>query len=146
MNNAYLNYNEYLDFLKDLQSFYPSLITISDIGKTYENNTIPLIKLSSSNENNKCNSSILFDGMHHSREPVSMMMNLYLLLHLLETPQPILEELLSTTTIYFIPIVNIDGYKLNSETFEKEQSTANCFVRKNRHENKTIKGRNKILE
>ena len=113
MNNAYLNYNEYLDFLKDLQSFYPSLITISDIGKTYENNTIPLIKLSSSNENNKCNSSILFDGMHHSREPVSMMMNLYLLLHLLETPQPILEELLSTTTIYFIPIVNIDGYKLN---------------------------------
>lgn len=139
MNNAYLNYNEYLDFLKDLQSFYPSLITISDIGKTYENNTIPLIKLSSSNENNKCNSSILFDGMHHSREPVSMMMNLYLLLHLLENPQPILEELLSTTTIYFIPIVNIDGYKLNSETYEKEQSTANCFVRKNRHENKTIK-------
>ena len=139
MNNAYLNYTEYLDFLQDLKTLYPSLITVSDIGKTYENNPIPLIKLSSSNENNKCNSSILFNGMHHSREPVSMMMNLYLLLHLLETPEPILEEILSTTTIYFIPIVNIDGYKINSETYEKEKSTTNCFVRKNRHAHTTIK-------
>ena len=90
--NSYLSYTQYLEFLNKVQQLYPSLITLSSIGNTYENNKIPLIIISSSNKETKPKSSILINGMHHARETVSMMMNLYIILHLVSAPNYILEE------------------------------------------------------
>ena len=139
--NSYLSYTQYLEFLNKLQQLYPSLITLSSIGNTYENNKIPLIIISSSNKETKPKSSILINGMHHARETVSMMMNLYIILHLVSAPNYILEELLSTTTIYFIPIVNVDGYKLISEIYKRTNNIEKCYIRKNRRPHDTIKCR-----
>ena len=56
-------------------------------------------------------SGIFFSGMHHGREPVSMMMNIYLILHILSLPKFYLHLFLSSTNLYFLPIINIDAYK-----------------------------------
>lgn len=139
--NSYLSYTQYLEFLNKIQASYPSLITLSSIGNTYENNIIPLLIMSSSNKEAKPKSSILINGMHHAREAASMMMNLYIILHLVSAPNFILEELLSKTTIYFIPIVNIDGYKLISEIYKNTNNIEKCYIRKNRRPHDTVKCR-----
>ena len=77
-------------------------------------------------------SAIFFNGMHHGREPVSMMMNIYLILHLLSLPKVYLHLFLSSTNIYFVPIINIDAYKYNSEKYLISHSKNDLYARKNR--------------
>lgn len=58
-------------------------MTISSIGKTYLNNNIYSIKLSTSNDDVKIEkTSMLFTGAHHARELTSISMNVYLVLRL----------------------------------------------------------------
>ena len=73
--------------------------------------------------------------MHHGKEPISMMMNIYLILHLLSLPKTYLHLILSTTNIYFLPIINIFAYKYNSKIYLKTNSLSNNFARKNRRYN-----------
>ena len=75
--------------------------------------------------------------MHHGREPVSMMMNIYLILHLLSLPKSYLHLFLSSTNIYFIPIINIDTYKYNSKKYLSGYRTKDIFARKNRKPHKS---------
>ena len=144
INNAYLSYDQYISLLKTLEKNYSNYLTLSSIGKTSEGNDIPLITMKSplneiENYNNK--SGMFFNGMHHGREPVSMMMNIYLILHLLSLNDNILHLLLSSTNIYFIPIINIDTYKYNSEIYFKTFNTRKMMARKNRRVNITSKCR-----
>ena len=118
-------------------------INITDNNSTDNNST------DNSTSNNEINnkkednalfnkSGILFDGMHHGREPVSMMMNIYLILHLLSMPRSYLHLFLSSTNIYFIPIINIDTYKYNCEK-HIPGTTKNMMARKNRRRDNTTK-------
>ena len=81
-------------------------------------------------------SAVFFNGMHHGCEPVSMMMNIYLILHLLSLPKVYLHLFLSSTNIYFLPIINIDTYKYNSEKYFSTHSIHDIKVRKNRRPHK----------
>ena len=167
INNAYLSYNQYISLLNTLIKDFPNYLELSSIGKTYEGNEMPLIimkspfilkeeknttKLNSTieNKNNNSNkketilinslnnqSGILFTGMHHGREPVSMMMNIYLILHLLSLPKTYLHLFLSSTNIYFIPIINIDTYKYNSERYLSGAPLKKIMARKNRKPHST---------
>ena len=83
-------------------------------------------------------SGIFFNGMHHGSEPVSMMMNIYLILYLLSLPKAYLHLFLSSTNIYFIPIINIDAYKYNSQKYFLTDSLKSMKARKNRKPHKTI--------
>ena len=78
-------------------------------------------------------SGIFFSGMHHGREPVSMMMNIYLLLHILSLPKFYLHLFLSSTNLYFLPIINIDAYKYNCIKYSKTKLIRSMYTRKNRH-------------
>ena len=160
INNAYLSYDQYINLLKTLTNDYPNYLELSSIGKTYEGNEMPLIIMRSpfiktqENINNKTmnntnttkidnslynQSGILFDGMHHAREPVSMMMNIYLILHLLSLPRTYLHLFLASTNIYFIPIINIDTYKYNSKKYLSGVHIRNVMGRKNRRPHPTKK-------
>ena len=146
INNAYLSYNQYISLLNTLKEDYPNYFQLSSIGKTYENNDIPLIIMKSpltNNDNNtKAKSGILFNAMHHGREPVSMMMNIYLILHLLSIQKMYLHLFLSTTNIYFIPIINIDTYKYNCEQYYAGKGIKGMMARKNRRITKNMKCKN----
>ena len=147
-NNAYLSYVQYISLLNTLSVNYSDYLTVSSIGKTSLGNDIPLISMKSplsdkEQINNK--SGMLFNGMHHGREPVSMMMNIYLILHLLSLPKKHLHLILSFTNIYFIPIINIDTYKYNSEMYFKTRDIRKMMARKNRREIKTKKCRDEDI-
>ena len=83
-------------------------------------------------------SGIFFNGLHHGREPVSMMMNIYLILYLLSLPKAYLHLFLSSTNIYFLPIINIDGYIYNCKKYFVMNSTSFKASRKNRRPFKNI--------
>ena len=164
INGAYLSYDQYISLLNSLEKDFPNHLIVSSIGKTYEGNDMPLVIMKSpliqKNEeikgieekrknysyinNNETiynslvnKSGILFNGMHHGREPVSMMMNIYLILHLLSLPKSYLHLFLSSTNIYFIPIINIDTYKYNSKKYLSGYRTKDIFARKNRKPHKS---------
>ena len=83
-------------------------------------------------------SGIFFNGLHHGREPISMMMNIYLILYLLSLPKAYLHLFLSSTNIYFLPIINIDAYKYNSEQYLKNNLLKSMKARKNRRRYRNI--------
>ena len=129
------NYEENENYLipnfKEDNNKTQSNSTISDKDKI---NNIDKNKIDSSLHNQ---SGILFTGMHHGREPVSMMMNIYLILHLLSLPRTYLHLFLSATNIYFIPIINIDTYKYNSKKFLSGSPLRSIMARKNRKPHST---------
>ena len=108
------------------------------INNTITNNTDRINQTNITNNPLYNKSGIFFNGMHHGREPVSMMMNIYIILHLLSLPKTYLHLFLSSTNIYFLPIINIDAYKYNSEKYFKINSTTG-FLRKNRQPHKSKK-------
>ena len=103
--------------------------TINNISKNDTNETLKY--LIDSSLYNK--SGIFFTGMHHGREPVSMMMNIYLILHILSLPKFYIHLFLSSTNLYFLPIINIDAYKYNCIKYSKTNLTRLMQTRKNRH-------------
>ncbi len=86
---------------------------------------------------------ILFTGMHQGDEPISMMMNIYLILHLLSLDEDYLHIILSTTNIYFIPIVNIDSYKYNCEKYfsSNDKNKNKIYYTKKNRNNESIQGK-----
>ena len=46
MNNAYLTYDEYIDFLNMIEYTFPNTTTLDSIGYTFNNNSIPLLTIS----------------------------------------------------------------------------------------------------
>ena len=143
MNNAYLSYNQYINFTKEISKDFPDIINTSSIGETYLKNQMPIISFKSNSKSKK--SGILFTGMHHAREPVAMMMNIYIILYLISLPKTFRTNFLNNINLYFIPIINIDGYIYNSEQYEKYHNLKICEVRKNRKPHNNIKCNNDSL-
>ena len=128
LSNTNINYT-YL-YKNDIDtSIYPN--NTNNVNSTSINNTNETIM------NNPLynKSGIFFNGMHHGKEPVSMMMNIYLILHLLSLPKEYLHLFLSSTNIYFLPVVNIDAYKYNTLNYKDNQYSS---VRKNRRVHKNV--------
>ena len=125
--------NPNIDYNKDINS-----TENNNNNNTITNNTDSINKTNITNNPLYNKSGIFFNGMHHGREQVSMMMNIYIILHLLSLPKTYLHLFLSSTNIYFLPIINIDAYKYNCEKYYKNNNTFG-FLRKNRHPHKSKK-------
>lgn len=115
-----------------MKNDYPDLLKIEEIGKTHYDNPIYSIsfKLTSTES-----SGILFTGVHHAREPVSLSMNLYVLLKILfelKMKNEDYEELVYTRNVLFVPLINLDGYEFNVILFESVDSNGFGYARKNR--------------
>jgi murein tripeptide amidase MpaA len=123
-----------MNFFNENFSNYTEKISI---GNTIENRNISLLKISLNSryiKNESKKSAILFTGMHHSREPASMLMNLYLIIYFLsgyEKNNSIITELINNCEMFFIPIVNVDGYVKNNKIYEKSGILDKCMQRKN---------------
>ncbi|XP_053639048.1 carboxypeptidase B-like [Cherax quadricarinatus] len=95
--------NLYLDYL---QSQYPDLVTIMDIGLSFENRPLRVAKVS--NGTNK--PAVWIDGGIHAREWVSSATAMYILHRLVEFSweEP---DLISNFDWYIMPMSNPDGYE-----------------------------------
>ena len=122
--------------INEIKKEFEDLLTVDSIGKTIENRDIPIIKL----ENKLTSSGMLFTGiiiiiwgMHHAREPVSFHMCLNILLKILheyKKGNQLMIELVNSRNIYFIPIINIDGFIFNTQVYKNSSQFG--MARKNR--------------
>lgn len=81
--------------------------------------------------------SMILTGMHHAREPLSYMMNIYLISNLIYNSlrnDTKINKVLNQSLIWFIPALNLDGYRKIIDIFQKENRLEDG-IRKNRRPN-----------
>lgn len=118
---GYLNYNEVLAELDLMKTMYPNLITAKvavSTFKTFENRPIYHVKISDNPESDEGEKKILYTALHHAREPGSSQQLIYFMWYILENyaTNPEIKSLVDNSEIFFIPIVNPDGFAYNQQT------------------------------
>lgn len=131
---GYITYAELLLEMDSMVQNFPNLISVGDsIGTTYEGRTIWAYRVSDNPNIDENEPEVLYTAMHHAREPNAMMQMLYYLYYLLNNygTDPEVTCLLDNKELYFVPIVNPDGYLYNQST----DPQGGGMWRKNRRDN-----------
>ena len=118
---GYYTYAEVVQKLDSMRIQYPNLISLKqEIATTTEGRKVWAVKISDNPDNDESatESAIYFDGLHHAREPQSMASLMYFMYWLLDNyaTNPEAAYLVNTREIFFIPVVNPDGYAYNQQT------------------------------
>lgn len=108
----YHNYAENTAFMQDLESNYPDIVHMFHIGTSLENRDMWAIKISDNVMVDEDEPELLYTAIHHAREPVSNETCLQLMEHFAQGygSDPELTYLVNNRELYFVPIVNPDGY------------------------------------
>jgi hypothetical protein len=142
---GYFTYQEMLDQLDLMKALYPSIITTkSNISNFLTNgqadnstsppiggNGIKWVKISDNPDNtSEGEPQILYTAIHHAREPNSLSQLMFYMWYLLENYEsdPEVQSIVNNTELYFVPVINPDGYLYN----EKTDPNGGGFWRKNR--------------
>ncbi len=116
---GYYTFDEVLAKLDEMRADYPDLITSrSAIGSTIEGRSVWSVKISDNADLDEGEPAMLFTAVTHAREPQGMATLLYTMFHLLENygSDPEVTYLLDNRELYFVPVVNADGYVYNEST------------------------------
>eukprot|EP00924_Labyrinthula_sp_SR-Ha-C_P004781 snap_masked-scaffold_1-processed-gene-11.22-mRNA-1 protein AED:1.00 eAED:1.00 QI:0/-1/0/0/-1/1/1/0/636 len=131
-------------YLRTVHQTNPVFSDYGQFGKSYEKRSMQLLCLGRCGDDDTEHiAQTLFTGMHHSREPASMMTLVYFIDFILsslsiqnikQNPEVYYEimNLLNNRQIWIIPLVNPDGYAKNLEIIKEEGSTNKAMQRKNR--------------
>lgn len=132
---GYLTFNEIVAELDQMKSLYPNLITTkTSVGTTAEGRSIWMVKISDNPDTDEpLEEGIFYTGLHHAREPMSMMNLIYYMWYILGAynTNPEMACLINNRELYFIPCANPDGYVYNQTT----NPSGGGFWRKNRRNN-----------
>jgi carboxypeptidase T len=131
---GYITYAELLLELDSMVQAFPNLIHGGDsIGVSYEGRTIKAYKISDNPHLDENEPEVLYTALHHAREPNSLMQMLYFMYYVLNHygTDPEVTCLLDNRELYFVPIVNPDGYVYNQTT----DPQGGGMWRKNRRDN-----------
>ncbi|MEM1000596.1 MAG: M14 family zinc carboxypeptidase [Bacteroidota bacterium] len=131
---GYLTFAEAITDLDSMAQMYPNLVAPRDsIGVSHEGRTIWMVKLSDNPQLDENEPEVLYVGLHHAREPMSLMNLMYFMFYALEQygTDPKITELLNTRELYFVPVLNPDGYVYNQAT----NPNGGGLWRKNRRNN-----------
>lgn len=125
---GYTNYNDFLTMISSLQAQYPGMLRVQSIGDSwgkiyteegysYYNNyqhEVIAIMLSDNADTDEDEPAFYFMGAHHAREPISTEVCLSILNHLLQAyaTDTRISDMVDSSEIWFIPIVNPDGHKI----------------------------------
>jgi len=113
---GYHTYEETGDFLDSMHNEYPAITTDTiSIGYTWEDRSIWAFKISDNPETDEDEPEILYTGLHHAREPMSIEVLLYYIDYLLTNygTDPEATDLVNSTEMWFVVILNPDGYEYN---------------------------------
>ncbi|MFN4286261.1 MAG: M14 family zinc carboxypeptidase [Lacibacter sp.] len=113
--------------INNLRTNYPNLVRIDTIGWTFGGNRtgaatprpIWVVKISDNvNVDEPAEAESLITGLTHAREGMSMMNIIFFMQYLTENyaTNPRIKELVDNRQMYFIPVVNPDGYVYNQVT------------------------------
>ena len=120
--------------LDSMRLHYPNLITAKvSIGSSVQGRPIYMVKISDNPDVDENEPQVLYTAIHHAREPMGMQQLVYYMYYLLENynTDPSVKYLVDNREIYFIPVVNPDGYEYNHQT----NPNGGGYWRKNRENN-----------
>lgn len=118
---GYFTTQEMFDNLSSMLSQYPNLITdiipVSDT-LTHEGRTIYYLRISNNPNTTQAKPRVLYTSLIHSREPGSLSETIFFMWYLLENygTDPEVTYLIDNVEMYFVPMVNPDGYARNETT------------------------------
>ncbi len=128
---GFLTYQEMLDNLDAMRAKYPTLISArANIGDFVTNgfpdntvspsiggNALQWVRISDNPDVDENEPEILYDAVHHSGEPLTLSQLIYYMWYLLENydSDPEIKQIVNHTALYFIPVVNPDGYLYNQK-------------------------------
>jgi len=116
---GYYTYAEVVQKLDSMVIRFPNLITPKwSVGTTHEGRALWVVKISDNPNISENEPQVFFDGLIHAREPQSMATVLYFMYYLLENygSNPEVTYLVDNREIYFLPVLNPDGYVYNQTT------------------------------
>jgi len=125
---GYHTYSDVADEMKALQAKYPNLCKMESLGKTVEGRDIWALKVSKGAGGDTSEKpGILFTGLTHAREPMGGEVCDYLMRKTVEgyESDPKIKSRVDNAEIWFVPILNPDGYEY--------ARTQNSYWRKNRN-------------
>ncbi|MBA4252142.1 MAG: hypothetical protein C0425_09985 [Chlorobiaceae bacterium] len=111
--------SEVIRELDSMKILFPNLVTSKiSLGNSIQNRPIWMVKISDNPEINENEPAVLYTSLHHAREPQSMMQMIFFMYYLLENYNidPSVKFLVDNRELYFIPVVNPDGYEHNRTT------------------------------
>jgi hypothetical protein len=115
---GFYTYNEVVAELDTMRMLYPNLITAKySIGSTIEGRTIWAVKISDNPDVTEGEPEVFYNALIHAREPEAMMIVIYFMYYLLENygSDPELTYLVNNRELYFVPVINVDGYEYNHQ-------------------------------
>ena len=130
---GFLTYSEMLQELDDMAALYPNLITVKapiSTFQTYEGRPIHWVRMSDNPNTDEAEPEMLYTSIHHAREPASMQQLIFYMWYLLENyaTSTEVQAILNNSELYFIPMINPDGYVRN----ETNDPNGGGMWRKNR--------------
>lgn len=131
---GYYTMNEVYQELDNMRDDYPQLITERfSIGQTLEGRDMWMVKISDNPDVDEDEPEVFINSLIHAREPAGMMTVMYYMFYLLENygTDPEVTYLVDNREIYFMPIINVDGYEYNRST----NPSGGGMWRKNRRNN-----------
>ena len=134
---GFFTYQEILNEFAEMAAAHPDLIRpLTPIGDivTHDGNQVLWTRVSNNPDVDDAQKpEVLFTALHHAREPGSVAQMIFFLWYALENyaTDPEIQFLLDNTELYFVPIVNPDGYLFN----EQSNPAGGGFWRKNRRAN-----------
>jgi len=112
----YYTYDEMQAQLDSIHQQYPDITTAKfSIGQSWFGRDIWAIKISDNPDLDEDEPSVLIDGVHHAREPISCTIPIEFAKYLCENygNDPDITWLVNNREIYLLPVMNPDGYVYN---------------------------------
>lgn len=118
---GYLTYAQMLQELDDMRTQYPELISAREnVGSftTSEGRALQWVKITKDVAVPNARPQVLYTAVHHAREPISLSETIFYMWYLLENyaTNDEVKDIVDNTELYFIPVVNPDGYIYNETT------------------------------
>jgi hypothetical protein len=129
---GFYTYSEAMAELDTMISLYPNLISSKTLlGNSFEGRAIYFLKISDNPGIQENEPQVMYTAIHHAQEPASLHQLIYFMYYLLENygTDPEVTYLVDNTELYFIPVVNPDGFVYN----EQQNPNGGGTHRKNRH-------------
>jgi carboxypeptidase T len=118
-NMGYLKYSEMVAKLDSMRIEYPNLVSVKwSIGNSIENREQWVVRITKNPDAPTGRPEVFLHAVTHAREPLGLSQQVYFVYWLLENYNidPIATYILNNREIYWLPILNPDGYVFN-ETY-----------------------------
>jgi carboxypeptidase T len=134
---GYFTFTQVEAILDSMKLLYPNLITVkapvAPPIKSIQNREIWYVKISDNPSVDENEPEVFYNALHHAREAASVSQLIFYMYYMLENynTNPDIKFLVDNTEMYFVPVVNPDGYVYNQSI----QPNGGGMWRKNRRNN-----------